>query len=54
MLGRSCKNRRGFLRGFGLLVLIAVCLIAAYTLASGDVATMTGAFLRRVRAMGQP
>ena len=37
-----------------MLVLVAVCLFAAYTLASGDVATMTAAFLRRVRSMGQP
>jgi hypothetical protein len=54
MPGRSCGNRRGFLRGLGFLVLIAICLFAAYSLASGDVATMTAAFLRRVRAMGQP
>lgn len=47
-------NRRGFLRGFTLTLLILLCLVAAYLLARGDAAGMTAAFIRRVRAMGQP
>ena len=47
-------DRRGFLRGVGFLVLMALCLFIAYVIASGDAATMTAAFIRRVRAMGQP
>ena len=47
-------ERQGFLRGLGVLVLIGLCIVVAYYLASGDAATMAAAFLRRVRAMGQP
>jgi hypothetical protein len=47
-------DRRGSLRGFALVVLTVVCLLAAYLLARGDAADMTAAFIRRVRAMGQP
>jgi hypothetical protein len=47
-------DRRGFLKGFGALVLIAACVFVAYLLARGDAATMTAAFIRRVRAMGNP
>jgi hypothetical protein len=50
----SWRNRRGFLRGLGVLVLIALCLVVAYFLARGDAATMTAAFIRRVRMMGNP
>ena len=54
MVAESCLNRRGFLRGLGFLILMALCLFVAYVIASGDAATMTAAFLRRVRAMGNP
>ena len=47
-------DRRGFLKGFGVLLLIAACVFVAYLLARGDAATMTAAFIRRVRAMGNP
>jgi hypothetical protein len=47
-------ERQGFVRGIGALILIGLCLLAAYYLARGDAATMVAAFLRRVRAMGQP
>lgn len=47
-------ERRGFVRGIGVLILIGLCILVAYYLARGDAATMVAAFLRRVRAMGQP
>jgi len=47
-------DRRGFLRGFTSVLLVLLCLIAAYVLARGDATDMTAAFIRRVRAMGQP
>jgi hypothetical protein len=47
-------DRRGFLKGFGVLLLIAGCVFVAYVLARGDAANMTAAFIRRVRAMGNP
>ena len=53
-MAASWQDRRGFLRGVGLLVLIALCVLAVYVLARGDAATMTAAFLRRVRMMGNP
>jgi hypothetical protein len=54
MAGEPWQGRRGFLRGLGFLVLIVVCLFVAYVLARGDAATMTAAFIRRVRMMGNP
>ena len=48
------QGRRGFIRDVGLVALIALCLFAAYLLARGDASTMTAAFIRRVRAMGNP
>ena len=53
-MAASWQNRRGSFRGLALLVLIALCILAAYVLARGDAATMTAAFLRRVRMMGNP
>ena len=47
-------DRRGFLRGLGLFLLMALCVALAYLLARGDAANMAAAFIRRVRAMGQP
>jgi hypothetical protein len=47
-------ERRGFARGIGALLLIGLCILIAYFLARGDAATMVSAFIRRVRAMGQP
>jgi hypothetical protein len=47
-------ERRGFVRGIGVVLLIGLCVLIAYYLARGDVATMVAAFLRRVHAMGQP
>lgn len=38
----------------GFILLIVLCLLAAYVLARGDARTMTAAFIRRVRAMGNP
>lgn len=54
MVAASWRDRRGFVRGLGLLVLIALCVLAVYVLARGDAATMTAAFIRRVRMMGNP
>ena len=54
MVGRASTDRRGFFRGVGVLVLIAACIFVVYCIARGDAATMTAAFIRRVRAMGQP
>ena len=54
MDGRRLASRRGFLRGVGYLAALALCLVAAYFIARGDAATMVAAFIRRVRAMGQP
>ena len=49
------KRRGCFFYGcVTVLVLMALCLFVAYVIASGDAATMTAAFIRRVRAMGQP
>jgi hypothetical protein len=47
-------GRQGFVRGIGVLVLIGLCVLAAYFLARGDAVDMVAAFIRRVRAMGQP
>jgi len=47
-------ERRGFVRDFGFVILMGVCVVALYHLARGDAATMVTAFLRRVHAMGQP
>jgi hypothetical protein len=47
-------ERGGFVRGIGVLILIGICILVAYSLARGDAATMVTAFLRRVHAMGQP
>lgn len=47
-------GRRGFLREVGFILLIMLCLLAAFVLARGDATTMTAAFIRRVRAMGNP
>ena len=47
-------ERRGFVRGIGVILLIGLCILIVYNLARGDVATMVGTFLRRVHAMGQP
>ena len=54
MAWQAWTNRRGFLRGLTMILLIVLCLVAAYLLARGDAADMTAAFIRRVRAMGQP
>jgi hypothetical protein len=48
------SGRHGFVRGIWALILIGLCLVVAYYLSRGDVATMVAAFLRRVHAMGQP
>jgi hypothetical protein len=48
------SNRQGLVRDVGVVVLIAVCLFVAYRLMSGGAGDMVTAFLRRVRAMGQP
>lgn len=53
-MAASWQDRRGFLRGLGPLLLIALCILVAYFLARGDAATMTAAFIRRVRMMGNP
>jgi hypothetical protein len=50
----TLAERRGFVRGIGVVVLIGLCILVAYYLARGDAATMVAAFLRRVHAMGQP
>ncbi|MGH7514230.1 MAG: hypothetical protein ACREOQ_15050 [Gemmatimonadales bacterium] len=47
-------ERRGFIRGIGVVILIGLCILVVYYLARGDAATMVAAFLRRVHAMGQP
>jgi len=47
-------TERGLVRGLGVFILMGLCVLAAYYLARGDAATMVAAFLRRVRAMGQP
>lgn len=54
MVAAAWHDRRGFVRGLGLLILIGLCIVAAYVLARGDAATMTAAFIRRVRMMGNP
>jgi hypothetical protein len=48
------RSRRGFAREVAYLLLIAACVFVAYLVARGDAATMAAAFIRRVRAMGQP
>lgn len=51
---RPAHDRRGFVRGVVYLALIAICIWAAYLVSRGDAGTMADAFIRRVRAMGQP
>jgi hypothetical protein len=48
------SNRRGAVRDVGVVVLIALCVFVVYRLMSGGAGDMVTAFLRRVRAMGQP
>jgi hypothetical protein len=48
------SNRYGFVRDVGAVVLIGLCLFVAYRLMSGGAGDMVAAFVRRVRAMGQP
>jgi hypothetical protein len=47
-------KRQGFVRDVGVVVVIALCLFVVYRLMSGGAGDMVTAFLRRVRAMGQP
>jgi len=53
-MNASWGNRHGFARDVGVLLLVAACVFVAYRLTRGDAAEMVAAFLRRVRAMGQP
>jgi hypothetical protein len=53
-MSRHHSDRRGFVREGGFLILMAFCAWVLYLVARGDAATMTEAFIRRVRAMGQP